>query len=188
MAIKATISTTTSNRIVVANKQEQKNIRTVGLGPSSDALRLVDLNDVDVTDLSDEDTLVFDADSGKFVFQPIIPVTISSTSPMYPIAGKLWWHDVAGRLLIRIDDGDSVQWVDAAPGSPGPQGPAGVDYEHVQISPQSSWTVNHNLGVVPSVTVYSVGGMEVEASIVHISNNQTVISFVTPFAGTARFI
>jgi len=51
---------------------------------------------------------------------------VSSVGPVYPVAGSLWWHDLIGRLLIRVDDGSSVQWVDASPGSPGAQGPIGA--------------------------------------------------------------
>ena len=40
----------------------------------------------------------------------------------------------------------------------GPQGPAGdamAAYDHVQASPASTWTVNHNLGRIPIVGVRS---------------------------------
>jgi hypothetical protein len=75
-------------------------------------------------------------------------------------------------------------------GPPGPQGAPGqsaASHEHVQAVASDVWTVNHNLGLRPAVTVLSPGGIEVEASVAHISVNQTVISFVTPQAGSARF-
>lgn len=70
----------------------------------------------------------------------------------------------------------------------GPKGAAGEAaslFEFVQSSPLTSWTVNHNLGRYPDVTVLSVGGAEVEASITSTSINQTIIQFTTPFAGRA---
>jgi len=42
-----------------------------------------------------------------------------------------WYHTIKGRLYLKYDDGDSVQWVDASPGhggaigATGPAGPAG---------------------------------------------------------------
>lgn len=58
-------------------------------------------------------------------------------------------------------------------------------FTFTQASAASVWTVNHNLGFNPTVHVYSVGGVEVEAQITHTSLNQTVINFATPYAGYA---
>ena len=59
-------------------------------------------------------------------------------------------------------------------------------YIHDQSSALDIWTINHNLGFKPTVTVFSVGGMEVEADVQHTSINQTIIYFNNPFAGSAR--
>jgi hypothetical protein len=64
--------------------------------------------------------------------------------------------------------------------------PAGAGYTHTQGSAASTWTVNHNLGFRPDVTIYSAGGREVEADVLHLNNNQTEIYFAAPFSGTAR--
>jgi hypothetical protein len=73
---------------------------------------------------------------------------------------------------------------------PGPQGPGGSGsaFTFTQASAATTWTINHNLGVRPVVTVLSVGGMEVEAEVTHTSINQTVVNFVTATAGTARLV
>ncbi len=42
-------------------------------------------------------------------------VTISTTAPSSPTTGTLWYNSNSGRLFIYYDDGDSSQWVDAAP-------------------------------------------------------------------------
>jgi hypothetical protein len=71
----------------------------------------------------------------------------------------------------------------------GPQGPAGAaanSFNFTQSTPQSVWTINHNLGYFPNVNVFSVGGLEIVASVAHLSNNTTEVSFTTPTAGTAR--
>lgn len=66
---------------------------------------------------------------------------------------------------------------------------AGVqtEYEHTQSSPSASWTVNHNLGRRPaSVAVLSVGGVEVNAAVTHISINQLIVEFAAPQVGSVR--
>lgn len=72
-------------------------------------------------------------------------------------------------------------------GDPGPPGQDGVAvrYVHAQASAAAEWIVNHNLGARPAVTVLSVGGVEVEAQIVHASDNQVRVLFAAPFAGSA---
>lgn len=63
----------------------------------------------------------------------------------------------------------------------------GTRYEHVQSVAASTWLVNHNLGFNPTVHVYSPGGVEVEASVVHVTPNQTQIGFNAPATGYATF-
>lgn len=72
-------------------------------------------------------------------------------------------------------------------GPPGPQGPSGssAGYVHTQTISSSIWTVNHNLGFKPAISVHSMGGVEVLASVVHTSNNQVIISFENDFTGYA---
>lgn len=75
-------------------------------------------------------------------------------------------------------------------GPQGPQGPPGVSgltHNHVQSTPALIWTVNHNLGFLPCVSVRSVGGVEIEPLIVNLSVNTTRIEFLTAFSGTAHF-
>lgn len=75
----------------------------------------------------------------------------------------------------------------AAPGPQGPPGPAGgfTFHLHTQSSPSSSWVINHNLGRRAHVTVYVPDGVEVEADVVHNTDDQVVITFATPEMGTA---
>ena len=62
----------------------------------------------------------------------------------------------------------------------------GVAYTHLQSLPNTVWTINHNLGMRPAVTILDTGGNEVEADVVHTSFNQLVIRFAVPIAGIAR--
>lgn len=72
-------------------------------------------------------------------------------------------------------------------GTQGPQGPAGVvaQYTHAQPAPSDVWVVNHNLGARPQVSVLSVGGKELMAEVIHSNENQALIYFDQPTAGTA---
>lgn len=62
---------------------------------------------------------------------------------------------------------------------------ANSQYEHVQATPASSWTVNHNLSRYPQVAVLSVGGVEMWAETIHTSTNQVMVYFDQPMAGKA---
>jgi hypothetical protein len=48
--------------------------------------------------------------------------------------------------------------------------------------------VNHGLGYKPVVSVYTLGGVEMEAEIVHISDFQLRVRFGVPQAGYARCV
>ena len=76
----------------------------------------------------------------------------------------------------------------ALQGPPGPQGPPGdgaSTFEHTQATADSTWTVNHNLGFRPAVTVLSPGGLEMLAEVLHTSLNQALVYFDAPKAGNA---
>jgi hypothetical protein len=61
-------------------------------------------------------------------------------------------------------------------------------YVHTQTTPQAEWVVNHGLGYKPSVSVYTIGGVEVEAEVVHISDYQLRVRFGSPQTGYARCV
>jgi hypothetical protein len=66
----------------------------------------------------------------------------------------------------------------------GPPGaPGGSYYQYIQSAAASTWVVNHNFGKYPAVTVYSVGGKEMLAEVVHVSTNQVLVMFDTPMTG-----
>lgn len=93
----------------------------------------------------------------------------------------------AGQPAVALAVPAAPQVVVQPVGAQGPPGPAAMRYTHPQVSPATEWTVNHNLGVLPSVTVLSAGSIEIEAEIVHVTANQTLIRFNTPQAGMAIF-
>lgn len=70
------------------------------------------------------------------------------------------------------------------------QGPAGANgansfYQHDQLSPLDIWIVNHNLNIRPNVQVYSVGGVQMFAEVIHIDANQVRVYFDSPVVGYA---
>lgn len=76
------------------------------------------------------------------------------------------------RMVVTGTDG-SVQRVDAG-------------YEHEQVSPSATWTINHNLGAKPAaVTVFDTSGQQWVGDVTHPTANQTVITFAAGFAGVA---
>lgn len=88
--------------------------------------------------------------------------------------------------------GSGSQVTPAPPTSSGPTIPPEeieiFSYVHTQSSASSSWTVAHNLGYIPSVYLYTTGGVEFEGSVVHISSNVCIITLNAPLAGYARFV
>lgn len=75
-------------------------------------------------------------------------------------------------------------------GPTGPQGPAGASsarYRHDQITASTTWTVNHNLGLRPQCEVFTPGWVQIEAAILHVTDNQTTISFNSAQTGQAIF-
>lgn len=90
-------------------------------------------------------------------------------------------------MMVRVEP-SAAHVIEIKPvGMQGGQGPQGVSqrFDHTQASPSSTWTINHNFGYQVSTTVFSVGGLEIEAEVLNVSLNQVQILFVTPTAGSA---
>ena len=60
-----------------------------------------------------------------------------------------------------------------------------ASFSHAQNVASASWTVNHNLGFNPNVTVVDSSGSQVMGDIKHISANQLTINFNAGFSGSA---
>lgn len=71
----------------------------------------------------------------------------------------------------------------------GPQGAPGQaqnTFTFEQLTPTSIWTIDHNLGFWPKVSIYDTSGREAEGSITNPSLSRTTITFSAAFAGKAR--
>lgn len=58
-------------------------------------------------------------------------------------------------------------------------------FEHDQGLPASVWTIIHNLGRKPSITVVNNSGIVVYGRMEYIDDNTLTITFSAPFSGKA---
>ena len=70
MSIKVTVNSVPTTRIAI-NSPQRDTIRTVGIGVGIASPSISTLSDVDATSKNNNDTLVYNASSGKFVVRGI---------------------------------------------------------------------------------------------------------------------
>lgn len=58
-------------------------------------------------------------------------------------------------------------------------------FTYTQISSTTEWTITHNLGKYPSVSVVDSGGNWVIGDVRYINENELVVSFLYEFSGKA---
>jgi hypothetical protein len=63
--------------------------------------------------------------------------------------------------------------------------PISGSYAHTQSVASATWTITHNLGYRPAVSVVDSGGNYVVGDVNYISTNALTISFSSPFGGSA---
>lgn len=71
------------------------------------------------------------------------------------------------------------------PGQQGPPGPPGGNYSFSQPTPSATWTITHNLGFNPSVSVVDSANSTVEGQVTYINTNSLSVSFSAAFSGSA---
>jgi hypothetical protein len=80
------------------------------------------------------------------------------------------------------------QGATGAAGAAGPAGPAGAtggSFTYNQTSPQTVWTVVHNLGYNPNVTTMDTANSVIEGNYNYVDINTLQISFNTATSGIA---
>jgi hypothetical protein len=71
-------------------------------------------------------------------------------------------------------------------GPTGPQGSAGGTYRHIQGSALETWTITHNLGFFPNVTVVDSTGHEIwPGDVTYTSMTTLVLTFSSAVGGEA---
>lgn len=98
----------------------------------------------------------------------ILPYDLSSYFP-----GAVWGA-VTGTLSNQTDLWAYIQTFTAHD-----------NFVFTQSSAASVWTINHNMGKYPSVTIVDTANDEVEGQVNHVSNTQLTITFSAPVAGKA---
>lgn len=102
------------------------------------------------------------------------------------------------QVVVEVVE-DAIQGPPGPQGLQGPQGEKGdkgdpaeiiegtgdLSFLHEQPSASDTWTIAHNLGKYPSVTVVDSAGDECEGVTNYVGLNQVVISFSAAFAGRA---
>lgn len=82
----------------------------------------------------------------------------------------------------------TVRVAGGVPGPPGPPGSSGLGINVQFVSPSEEWLINHNLGYKPVVELFTTGGIEMQAAVIHTSVNQVLVQFNSPQAGSARLV
>jgi hypothetical protein len=67
MSIRISVNSIPKTRVSI-NNQQRENIRTVGFGA---VVKLSDLRDVDASEADNNETLVYDSSSGKYVIKQL---------------------------------------------------------------------------------------------------------------------
>ena len=116
-------------------------------------------------------------------FQALASQSAAGAGADLPLAGGA----MTGALLLSGAPTAALQaatkaYVDAAAAA---AAAAGSTYAFTQPAPLAVWTIAHNLGRFPSVSVVDSAGTEIEGSVVYTNANQVVITFSSAFAGAA---
>jgi len=83
-------------------------LSNVGIGTTNPTSKLTVVGDADITG----NVTIAGAPLSSYLQSTI---TVSSTPPVGPTQGKLWYSSNIGRGFVYYDDGTSAQWVDLSP-------------------------------------------------------------------------
>lgn len=63
-----------------------------------------------------------------------------------------------------------------------------ISYTFQTLTPLATWNINHNLNYRPVVQVFNSASQLIFGNVIHMSDNQVIVSFTTPVSGFARLI
>lgn len=103
------------------------------------------------------------------------------------------WHNFCRATVVRLDPAEAAKIIPiiGQPPQPSPDPVDPVDpttpetFEWDQSSPAMVWTIPHNLGRYPSVTLVDSAGAEFLADVKYIDNNIVQITSASAVAGRA---
>jgi hypothetical protein len=58
-------------------------------------------------------------------------------------------------------------------------------FMYTQVNPETMWVIDHNMGLVPNVTIEDLDGNDIEGIVEVVNNNQIKLYFNQPVAGKA---
>ena len=143
------------------------------------------------------DTTMWQLSSDLVSWQAFISRGPQGIQGIQGIPGSQGIPGIGGIPGPKGDDGH--QGLTGATGATGPQGypglqgiagPAGLSFvywEHDQTTPLAVWTVVHNLGRIPAITVIDSGANSVWGDYTYPDLNTTTLTFSAAFSGTAYF-
>lgn len=105
----------------------------------------------------------------------------------YSISTKNVMNYILGQrvqVLIPQNDWNKIQMLEDTVGDGGIS-LLDKNYVHNQLAPSSAWSITHNLGKYPSVTVIDSSNMIVIGEVEYTSLNSVIVSFSSAFSGTA---
>ena len=80
------------------------------------------------------------------------------------------------------------QGIQGDQGPQGPVGPAGegdLNFTYDQPTPSDEWTITHNLGKFPSVSVTDSSGNQWQTEVDYVDQNTCIVRFSAAFSGKA---
>ena len=98
----------------------------------------------------------------------------SATAPAGPEEGQVYFNTSDQSFY----GWDGTDWIDLSFDEI-------TSYKHVQSIPSDIWTINHNLGFYPNISIVDSSGRSVEGDINYIDMNTVEASFAGAFAGEA---
>lgn len=98
----------------------------------------------------------------------------SATAPVNPQEGQVYFN-TSNNFFFGWNGTD---WIKLSFGD-------AESYRHQQSVPSDTWTITHNLGFFPNVSVVDSSGRKVEGDVEYVDINTIEISFIGGFAGEA---
>ena len=117
-------------------------------------------------------------------------VRISNTSSIY-VEGTITAVSATSmtvNVTLLVGSGTYTSWmfgITGSPGATGATGPVGGTYDYVQGTPAAVWTIVHNLGYRPQVSVVDSANSIVEGDYSYPDSNTMVLTFSSAFSGVA---
>ena len=96
--------------------------------------------------------------------------------------GMTCWVAANSKLYRLVGGTGNSSWAEVAGGAPTTQ------YVHDQAVPSASWSIVHNLGGYPAVTVVDSAGTTGFGELSYVSVNEVTVSFSAGFSGKAYLV